>query len=154
MSVLKNLIISTKLSTLMSVELISTCHPRNSDKRSKRTFVDRMDIVRHILVIVSDDVAREFPVISRICGPRPIYVNLTLTADLTTASTSAPTSISCHDTRTDEYVILTLQTPVRVIRRLDRSAQQLPRSRVFTGWRDRSWLHSSAPSVCQSKCAC
>ena len=88
-SVLKNRIISTKLSTLMSAGPISTCHPRNSDERSKQnvkhTFVDRMDIVRRrtsvcpILVIVSDDVAREIPVISRICGPHPIYVNLVFT---------------------------------------------------------------------------
>ncbi len=106
---MKNLIISTKLSTLRSAELISTCH-LNSDERSKRTFVDCMDIVRQcnmfppVLMVVPDDVAREFPIVPCICEARPIYVNFALTAGQTTT----PTSISGHDPRTHEYVIFTL----------------------------------------------
>jgi len=128
MRVLKNQICSTKLSTLMSAEPISTCHLRSSDERSKHTFVDRMHIVPRckilsaIVMVVADNVAREFPVVSRICGPCPIFINLILAADQTTP----PTRISCQNPRTDNHGIFTPQTAVGVISCLDRSAQQLP----------------------------
>jgi len=74
-------------------------------------------------MVVADDVAREFPVVSRICGPCPIFVNLVLAADQTTALTR----ISCQSPRTDNYgIFTTLQTAVGVISCLDRPAQQLP----------------------------
>ena len=84
--------------------------------------VPRCEIVSTIVMVVADDVAREFPVVSRICGPCPMFVNLVLEADQTTALTR----ISCRSTRTDDYGIFTLQTAVGVISCLDRSAQQLP----------------------------
>jgi hypothetical protein len=72
----KNLIISTKLFAGMSARLISTCNPI-SEEGSEHTLVDGMDPVRQcatvspILVVVPDDVAREVPIVPRICGPRP-----------------------------------------------------------------------------------
>ena len=111
--------------------------------------VPRCEIGSGIVVVVANDVAREFPIVSRIWDPRPIFVSLVLGADQTTA----PTRISCHSPRTDEYGILTLQTAVGVISCLDSSAQQPPSSRVFTSWRGRGWLQRGSPG-CQIECAC
>src|SRR5712691_5430482 len=111
--------------------------------------VPRCEIASGIVMVVADDVAREFPVVSRICGPRPIFVNLILAANQTTA----PTRISCHSPRADNYGIFTLQTTVGVISCLDRPAQQVPWSQVFTSWRNRGWLQSGSPGICQSDCA-
>ena len=70
-SVVKNLIISTKLSAGMSAKLIS--NPESKLKRgiSKHTLVDVMDAVRcsealsSIMMVVPDNVTREVPIVSR-----------------------------------------------------------------------------------------
>jgi len=81
--------------------------------------VPRCEVVSGIVVVVADDVAREFPVVFRIYGPCPILLNLILAADQTTP----PTRISRQSPGTDNYSIFTLQTAVGVISCLDRSAQ-------------------------------
>jgi len=64
-----------------------------------------MNIVRQrmgvspVLVIVPDNVAREVPIVPRVC--RPINVNLPLAADWR----STPTRISGHDPRADKYSV-------------------------------------------------
>jgi hypothetical protein len=77
----KNLIISTKLLAGMPTKPISVCSP-NSEEESKHTLVDGMYIVWQratvppVLVVVPDNVAREVPVILRICEQRPTLSRL------------------------------------------------------------------------------
>ena len=80
-SVVKNLIISTKLLAGMSAKPISICNP-NSEEESKHTLVDSMYMVWQfatvppVLVVVPDNVTREVPVMLRICGQRPTLSSL------------------------------------------------------------------------------
>ena len=59
-----------------------------------------MDSVFPILMVVPDDVAREFPIGRCICGSFPIYVNLELRA----SRKGTRTHVSAHDPRNYEYV--------------------------------------------------
>ena len=75
-SVEKNLIISTKLLAGMPAKLISS-RKLNSKEESKLTLVDSMNIVWQcvtlspVLMVVPDNVAREVPIVLRICESCP-----------------------------------------------------------------------------------
>jgi hypothetical protein len=76
-SVEKNLIISTKLLAGMSAKLISTWNP-SYEEGSKHTLVDGMNSAESvhiwaIKVVVPDNVAREVPIVLRICSPHPYF---------------------------------------------------------------------------------
>lgn len=72
-SVVKNLIISTKLSAGMSAKLISNPESKLGRGFSKHTLVGVMVAVRRsealssIMMVVPDNVTREVPIVSRIC---------------------------------------------------------------------------------------
>jgi hypothetical protein len=70
-------------------------------------------------VVVPDYVAREVPVILRICEQRPTLSKIVLNAEWT----STPTRVSGHDPRTYEYVIRTVKISVSIESCFDRPAQ-------------------------------
>ena len=77
--------------------------------RSKLTFIDHMDIVRltskvyRAQVDIPVNIAREIPIMPRICGPRPMYVN-----PCSQDKGKRPTGISSQNPRSNIYVVIAL----------------------------------------------